>query len=227
MLQTEPVKNAQHTELSRNLRFNGGRLNPKTAKCHSSPFAACPMSSCAVLIFVVTAVFAYLVGKRKGGLDSQQSQVLCPCMLALISSSAMAQAPECHLQAVAERERILRKEERAGRTRAEASVSYPLLCFAVSATCPVGPDRRCINMQKRLRELTSQSPRAALKEDLTVYPLKPIGILESCFRQRNGTPRQPLLVPAAKARLKLRYIVGYCLVFLSQYVTWMLITGKV
>ena len=63
-------------------------------------------------------------------------------------------------------------------------------------------------MQKRLRELTSQSPGVALKEDLTVYPLKPIGILESCFRQRNGTPRQPLLVPAAKARLKLRYIVG-------------------
>lgn len=81
-------------------------------------------------------------------------------------------------------------------------------------------------MQKRLRELTSQSPGAALKEGPTVYPLKPIGILESCFRQRNGTPRQPLLVPAAKARLKLRYIVG-SLHLSSQYVTWLLITGKV
>ncbi len=38
------------------------------------------MSSYAVLIFIVTAVFAYLVGKRKGGLDSQQSQVPYPCM---------------------------------------------------------------------------------------------------------------------------------------------------
>jgi len=38
------------------------------------------MSSYAVLFFVVTAVFGYLVGKRKGGLDSQQSQVPCPCM---------------------------------------------------------------------------------------------------------------------------------------------------
>ena len=53
----------------------------------------------------------------------------------------MAQTPICHLQAVAERERTLRKEERAGRTRAEASVSYPLLYFAVRATCPVVPDR--------------------------------------------------------------------------------------
>jgi hypothetical protein len=175
------------------------------------------MSSYAVLIFVVTAVFGYLVGKRKGGLDSQQSQVPCPCMHAVVSVStdlvfSYGLDSQCHLQSVAERERTLRKEERAGRTRAEASVSYSLRCFAVSATYPVGADRQYTNLQKRLRELTSQSPGVALKEDLTVYPLKPIGILESCFRQRNGTPRQPLLVPAAKARLKLRYIVGYCLV---------------
>ena len=182
------------------------------------------MSSYAVLIFVVTAVFGYLLGKRKGGLDSQQSQVPCPCMHAVVSVStdlvfSYGLDSQCHLQSVAERERTLRKEERAGRTRAEASISCSLLCFAVSATYSVGPDGQYTNMQKRLRELTSQSPGVALKEDLTVYPLKPIGILESCFRQRNGTPRQPLLVPAAKARLKLRYIVGYCLVSLSQYVT--------
>lgn len=36
------------------------------------------------------------------------------------------------------------------------------------------------------------------------YPLRAIGTLESCFSQRNGTPRQPLLVPAARARLRLR-----------------------
>ena len=66
---------------------NGGRLNPKTAKCHSGPSAACPMPSYAVLVFVVTAVIAYLVGKRKGGLDSKQSQVLCSCMHAIGSVS--------------------------------------------------------------------------------------------------------------------------------------------
>jgi hypothetical protein len=36
------------------------------------------------------------------------------------------------------------------------------------------------------------------------FPLRPIGILRSCFSRRNGTPRQPLLVPAARARLTLR-----------------------
>ena len=36
------------------------------------------------------------------------------------------------------------------------------------------------------------------------FPLKPIGYLQSCFSQRNGTPRQPLLVPAARAKLTLR-----------------------
>eukprot|EP00891_Asterochloris_glomerata_P002146 jgi/Astpho2/2146/e_gw1.00040.230.1_t len=33
--------------------------------------------------------------------------------------------------------------------------------------------------------------------------MRPIGVLESCFSQRSGTPRQPLLVPAARARLRL------------------------
>jgi len=31
-----------------------------------------------------------------------------------------------------------------------------------------------------------------------------IGILESCFKEKFGTPRQPMLVPAATARLKIR-----------------------
>ena len=36
------------------------------------------------------------------------------------------------------------------------------------------------------------------------FPLRPIGILRSCFAKRNGTPRRPLLVPAARAALTLR-----------------------
>ncbi|XVE71760.1 hypothetical protein DITRI_Ditri10aG0177600 [Diplodiscus trichospermus] len=35
----------------------------------------------------------------------------------------------------------------------------------------------------------------------TSYPLAPIGIIRSCFSTRNGTPRQPLLVPLARACL--------------------------
>lgn len=34
--------------------------------------------------------------------------------------------------------------------------------------------------------------------------LEPIGILHSCFTQRNGTPRQPLLVDRARAKLVMR-----------------------
>ncbi|XP_024965419.1 tRNA (adenine(37)-N6)-methyltransferase isoform X2 [Cynara cardunculus var. scolymus] len=33
------------------------------------------------------------------------------------------------------------------------------------------------------------------------YPMAPIGIIRSCFSTRNGTPRQPLIVPLARARL--------------------------
>ena len=40
------------------------------------------------------------------------------------------------------------------------------------------------------------------------FPMRPIGILRSCFTRRNGTPRQPLLVPAARARLALRPELG-------------------
>ena len=34
--------------------------------------------------------------------------------------------------------------------------------------------------------------------------MRAVGLLRSCFSRRNGTPRQPLLVPAARAELTLR-----------------------
>ncbi|KAH9654090.1 TsaA-like domain-containing protein [Citrus sinensis] len=37
--------------------------------------------------------------------------------------------------------------------------------------------------------------------ELTSYPMTPIGVVQSCFSTRNGTPRQPLLVPLARACL--------------------------
>ena len=36
------------------------------------------------------------------------------------------------------------------------------------------------------------------------FPLRPIGTLQSVFSQRNGTPRQPLIVPLARSKLELR-----------------------
>ncbi|XP_031482132.1 uncharacterized protein LOC116252168 [Nymphaea colorata] len=41
------------------------------------------------------------------------------------------------------------------------------------------------------------------KSEIVSYPLRPIGVVESCFSTRNGTPRQPLLVPLARACLVL------------------------
>ena len=50
------------------------------------------------------------------------------------------------------------------------------------------------------------------------FPLRPIGVLRSCFSRRNGTPRQPLLVPAARAELVLRAdLSGDYLEGLGQY----------
>ncbi|KAJ7294912.1 hypothetical protein O6H91_Y224800 [Diphasiastrum complanatum] len=37
----------------------------------------------------------------------------------------------------------------------------------------------------------------------SAYPMTPIGHVRSCFSTRNGTPRQPLLVPLARACLTL------------------------
>lgn len=34
--------------------------------------------------------------------------------------------------------------------------------------------------------------------------MRPIGVAQSCFSRRNGTPRQPQLVPAARAVVTLR-----------------------
>ncbi|XP_057767254.1 uncharacterized protein LOC130987665 isoform X2 [Salvia miltiorrhiza] len=53
--------------------------------------------------------------------------------------------------------------------------------------------------QKALREALSKSSYD--KVESTSYPMAPIGVVRSCFSTRNGTPRQPLLVPLAKASL--------------------------
>jgi tRNA-Thr(GGU) m(6)t(6)A37 methyltransferase TsaA len=54
-------------------------------------------------------------------------------------------------------------------------------------------------LQKKLRESVQGKD-----SQLVTYPLKPIGYIRSCFSQRNGTPRQPLLVKNARSTLTLR-----------------------
>ena len=47
-------------------------------------------------------------------------------------------------------------------------------------------------------------PNMAMKTG-DVFSMRPIGRIESCFTQKNGTPRQASLAPAARARLRLRW----------------------
>ena len=49
--------------------------------------------------------------------------------------------------------------------------------------------------------------------------LRPIGLIESCFREKFGTPRQGALVPRAPARLRIRpeFIPEQSLVGLSEF----------
>ncbi len=57
-----------------------------------------------------------------------------------------------------------------------------------------------IRAEKKLRDSTV----APDKQAPDAWPLKPIGTIRSCFSQRNGTPRQPMLVSSARCTLTLR-----------------------
>lgn len=56
-----------------------------------------------------------------------------------------------------------------------------------------------IRAQQALRRALTDKTSGDIKS--TAYPMTPIGGIESCFWTRNGTPRQPLLVPHARACL--------------------------
>ncbi|XP_021755891.1 uncharacterized protein LOC110721079 [Chenopodium quinoa] len=56
-----------------------------------------------------------------------------------------------------------------------------------------------IRAQQELRKALLQQKTENM--DPTSYPMIPIGTVQSCFSTRNGTPRQPLLVPLARACL--------------------------
>ncbi|KAF3492655.1 hypothetical protein DY000_02054456 [Brassica cretica] len=56
-----------------------------------------------------------------------------------------------------------------------------------------------VKAQQALREALAQSE--SHNSHNTIYPMRPIGTIQSCFSTRNGTPRQPLLVSLARACL--------------------------
>ncbi|KAL3535319.1 hypothetical protein ACH5RR_003780 [Cinchona calisaya] len=57
-----------------------------------------------------------------------------------------------------------------------------------------------IKAQQALRKALVQQNSESC--DSNSYPMAPIAVIQSCFSTRNGTPRQPLLVPLARACLK-------------------------
>ncbi|KAK3241704.1 hypothetical protein CYMTET_48563, partial [Cymbomonas tetramitiformis] len=95
------------------------------------------------------------------------------------------------LQDKLSKEHHLRKSERIGRTRAERELRLTQGTLAAKSDA-----------------LDTSTPTAAPMPErhivgLQPYMFTPIGRVASCFSQRNGTPRQPLLVEAARAELAL------------------------
>ncbi|CAH9140971.1 unnamed protein product [Cuscuta epithymum] len=109
--------------------------------------------------------------------------------------------------------------------------SIALILVSLFASSAIGVcflrRKRRLGLEDKLRELEQALKTAlencaserrgriraqqALREDLAKvcshdsdfysYPMTPIATVQSCFSTRNGTPRQPLLVPLARARL--------------------------
>ena len=167
------------------------------------------MSGLVAALLTLLLVLGYLIGSRQGRLRSQKSEVSEHAASQAMITPARSVRHVCLLTPCRQR---LNESAFCERRREPVERGLRLGCttYLGISQCTLSLHlvlSSKLMLQKRLRELTSQSLAVTAdpcKPDLTSYPLKPIGVLESCFRQRNGTPRQPLLVPAAKARLTLR-----------------------
>ncbi|KAL4447380.1 hypothetical protein ABPG77_007413 [Micractinium sp. CCAP 211/92] len=91
-----------------------------------------------------------------------------------------------------------RRAERAGRVKAERELRQLQLRLGQLTGGPAGASPRTEGGQPAADGSGSPDWQS------TAFPMRPIGLLRSCFTRRNGTPRQPLLVPAARAKLTLR-----------------------
>lgn len=60
----------------------------------------------------------------------------------------------------------------------------------------------------RLQRVLRSGSQSVVGGEAPALHAKAIGTLHSCFSRRNGTPRQPGLVPAARAALRLRHGVS-------------------
>ena len=118
---------------------------------------------------------------RTHGLTSAASSNSKPAALAAAAALA-ACAYAWHLRKRLEREQRLRKEERRGRTRAEAALR---------------------NLSKQRDRIPTQS--------LRTRQVAAIGHVETPFVKRSGTPRQGLVCPSSKGVVKLDQSAHACL----------------
>jgi tRNA-Thr(GGU) m(6)t(6)A37 methyltransferase TsaA len=74
--------------------------------------------------------------------------------------------------------------------------------------------------ERELRRFMNENAQNPSSTTAPTNGIQPIGYIESCFRERNGTPRQGLLVPKGRGllRLKLPWMdAGHTLEGLDQY----------
>lgn len=70
-------------------------------------------------------------------------------------------------------------------------------------------------LRMALTQQSSDGSKISRSDSAASYPMAPIGFVQSCFATRNGTPRQPLVVPLSRA----------CLVFDSSRVPAVALDG--
>ncbi|KAL6763893.1 TsaA-like domain-containing protein [Haematococcus lacustris] len=152
------------------------------------------------------------------------------CLAAIAVSVRLArflQALRAQLRetkAALKQECVKRASDRTGRIRAEQEVLRLQLHLANQTRnqepATQAPGSKAYNEGSSSTDTEgSSSSRLGGPPVLPVgYFMKPIGHIQSCFSQRNGTPRQPQLVPAARCRLLLAPdIPADCLEGLADY----------
>lgn len=129
------------------------------------------------------------------------------------------------LRAAVSRETAAKMSERRGRIKAERELrEAKLRLLALTHDAGVGGRRRDgdedapreevsrvhgdhdgeSSPAERRASVPANADRTDDANETELYPLRPIGRFRSCFSRRNGTPRQPQLVPLARGRLTLR-----------------------
>ncbi|KAG1652447.1 hypothetical protein FOA52_012182, partial [Chlamydomonas sp. UWO 241] len=183
---------------------------PGMASCAATPSGGIGLIGVigAVTVSVATAWGLYLIIKTKKEADA-------------LRATLEAERQLREVERVTERARA--QTERQGRIRAEQQLRGLLLAAADASggllPCAPPPAQASPRQQRRTQGVGSASggaritaPAAAVSGSgggsagapgMRAFPLHPIGTMQSCFSQRNGTPRQPLLAPLARCRLKL------------------------